>query len=527
MADLSVTPVATAIKPQPNMSLSDMVNMARAAQAYQQEQQVNPLLLQQQRQATRTGQIALGVEEQKDLERRNWQTFSSNPNNLMTDGRIDMDKINNKVLEIAPLMGGEIIQKFSTLAKAQTDAESAKQNLTNETKSMVGQVFNLYGKAGIKEKQPYFDALDDLAARDPNNKNLKKLVESYKTTLKTLPEGANIPQIAITSAQTLLTIQQQEAAFTPTAGTVNLGTEIKPTVTRPSVGGQEPSIKVGVAPIAETQITPAQMEVPAGINQITGLPQVEKYDKSGRFLGVFDVQPTGQQTQTGEPGDRKLTPSPTIPAGESAESGKLYQGQIIESREKSIPAKTALTSLDAVIKYLPLAQTGKSSEAIAGLQSVLGNIAGSKPEEIAAAARDIIDKNIKELALQKNIALGGKFAASLETAEASLANASKNPTAIAKSMEQLRPLLQHVVNYEQGLRRAVEKSPEKQFVKPKFDAAINDAFDPQAIMMNNAFKSGGAKGVKKYVEENKINLRDQQELIKKLEKYNSLINGNL
>ena len=152
MADLSVTPVATAIKPQPNMSLSDMVNMARAAQAYQQEQQVNPLLLQQQRQATRTGQIALGVEEQKDLERRNWQTFSSNPNNLMTDGRIDMDKINNKVLEIAPLMGGEIIQKFSTLAKAQTDAESAKQNLTNETKSMVGQVFNLYGKAGIKEK---------------------------------------------------------------------------------------------------------------------------------------------------------------------------------------------------------------------------------------------------------------------------------------------------------------------------------------------------------------------------------------
>ena len=33
MADLSVTPVATAIKPQPNMSLSDMVNMARAARS--------------------------------------------------------------------------------------------------------------------------------------------------------------------------------------------------------------------------------------------------------------------------------------------------------------------------------------------------------------------------------------------------------------------------------------------------------------------------------------------------------------
>jgi hypothetical protein len=46
MADLSLTPVATQIKPVQGMSLGDMVNIARGAQQYQQAQQTNPLELQ-------------------------------------------------------------------------------------------------------------------------------------------------------------------------------------------------------------------------------------------------------------------------------------------------------------------------------------------------------------------------------------------------------------------------------------------------------------------------------------------------
>ncbi len=46
MADLSLTPVATQIKPIQGMSLGDMVNIARGAQQYQQAQQTNPLELQ-------------------------------------------------------------------------------------------------------------------------------------------------------------------------------------------------------------------------------------------------------------------------------------------------------------------------------------------------------------------------------------------------------------------------------------------------------------------------------------------------
>jgi hypothetical protein len=135
-----------------------------------------------------------------------------------------------------------------------------------------------------------------------------------------------------------------------------------------------------------------------------------------------------------------------IPAGESPETGKAYQAQAIESRAAVQPAKVGLQNIDTVLKYLPLAATGRLSEATSGLQSVLGNVAGSKPEEIAAAARNTITKTINDLAIQKNLALGGKFASSLEAAQSSLASAEMNPTAIAKSMEQLRPLLQNITN---------------------------------------------------------------------------------
>jgi hypothetical protein len=46
MADFSFTPAAAGIKPVPQTSLADMVNVARGAQAYQQAQQVNPLEVQ-------------------------------------------------------------------------------------------------------------------------------------------------------------------------------------------------------------------------------------------------------------------------------------------------------------------------------------------------------------------------------------------------------------------------------------------------------------------------------------------------
>jgi hypothetical protein len=216
-----------------------------------------------------------------------------------------------------------------------------------------------------------------------------------------------------------------------------------------------------------------------------------------------------------------------VPAGESTETGKVYQGQIIKAREAGGPAKVAINNIDTILKYLPLAQAGKGSEAISGLQSVFGNLAGSTAEEKAAAARDIIQKNIASLALSANESIGGKYVESLKLAEQSIADAGRNPTAIIKSMEQLRPLMQHAYNYQEGLNKTVQNSPEKQFAKPKFDSEMNKAFDVEALMMKNAFDRGGQKGLIKFLDENKITKDKQASLFQKLERYQKLVNEGL
>ena len=514
MADLSITPVATQIKPAPSMSIGDMINLARGAQQYQQAVQINPLELQQKQQATRTGEINLGVAEQAEIERRNMQRFFSDPNNFQTDNRIDLDKINKVVPTIAPLTGAEYMSKFTTLGNAQTTAEKTALELNQADRELIANPISVLGYAGVKDPKAYAQVIKQTMDQNKNNSRLISLGNSYLTQLE-FADPNNLPDIAIRASQNLLSPAQAKTAFGQTMQTTEGG---KTVTTQPSVGAKAPASVMGLA----GQTDPYEYKDTGTKDPISNQPIYEVKDKqSGRLIGQLIKAPESQRQPAG------FTTAPTIPAGESAETGSTYQTQINAAREAAVPSKTAINNIDTILKFLPLAQTGKASEAFAGLQSIVGNIAGSKPEELAAAARDVIEKNIADLAAQKNAALGGKFAASLESAQSSLASAGKNPTAIIKSMEQLRPLMQHTYNYSIGLDRAVEKSPNKQFVKPRFDAAMNEAFDLKALMLKNAYDVGGQKGLDKYKKDNNINLVEQQKLLDKLERYGALVNGEL
>ena len=129
MADINpITPVATGIQPPPQMSLGDMMNIARGAQAYQQAGQVNPYLAQQAQQQTRTGQIALGVEEQKDLERKAVQTFMADKSNYTNpNGEYDPNKALAGLTSIAPLTG---LAHFKDLASSFGSQEAYKTSAT-------------------------------------------------------------------------------------------------------------------------------------------------------------------------------------------------------------------------------------------------------------------------------------------------------------------------------------------------------------------------------------------------------------
>jgi hypothetical protein len=211
--------------------------------------------------------------------------------------------------------------------------------------------------------------------------------------------------------------------------------------------------------------------------------------------------------------------------GESAKTLETFQNQRNEASLSAAASAPAINNIDTVLKYLPLAQTGKYSDALAGLQSAFGNIAGSTKEELAASARDIIQKNIADLSLQKNTALGGKFVADLQTAQQSLADAGKNPTAIIKSMEQLRPLIQHAQLYQQGLEKTISKYGGDVQVKRKYDNSMVTAFDPKALIIYNAYTQGGEQGLAKATQG--MSASDKTKIFKKIADYSKLVNGDL
>jgi hypothetical protein len=317
MADY--TPVASQSKLTPPMSLADMVNLAGGIQSYQQAQQLNPLavqqaqqqlktqkqtfeqaqqmnpeLLQQATQASRTGQIALSVEEQKDLERKNMQTFFANPNNFQTNGRIDLDKINSEIPKIAPLTGADAISKYSTLGQAQTQAITAKQNLTKDQRSMIAQRFSILGRLGVQDKNAYIKEMDLMKAENPENSDLHNLLDAYKTTwTNSMQSGPNLPQQAIAGAATLLTPEQQQAALSPKTATDAQGRVI---TTTPSIAGEKPTVEVTIPKGLQDQAP--QGGVTAGAAGSEVAPGVRLPFPVRRSDQPYTVMPTEEKDQT-------------------------------------------------------------------------------------------------------------------------------------------------------------------------------------------------------------------------------------
>jgi hypothetical protein len=301
MADLSVTPVASQIKPVPGMSLGEMVNFARGVQDY------------------KTGEIGLTLEKQKEQERNRITEFLSRPENFQTQGRVDINKLNAEIPKIAPLTGADWMNKYTTLGNAQTTAVQAAQNLTQTQREMIASRLAIMGRLGVKDKRAYIGELDQLEKENPNNSDLKNLIGAYKTTIDVLPGDADLPSLAISGANSLLNPAAQQSTFAPQAGTATTGAATFQTTTRPSVAGEAPTTTVSNQPLVTAQLGPGSREVPTGQVDVNNNPIVNVFDANGRFVG--------QRAGTGTPGAAELpggqTPRPvsTAPGASNVQVG--------------------------------------------------------------------------------------------------------------------------------------------------------------------------------------------------------------
>ena len=407
--DLNITPVATQLKPAQNMSLADMINIGR-------------------------GGIQLQKEKQANTERVGLQDFFSNPENFQTDGNIDMSKVNAAIPKIAPLTGRDVLKNVADLSTAQTQANKAKQNLTQEQKGLVGQTFNILGKAGVNNKDTYLKALDDLVATNPDNKDLGRLADSYKTIWNKMPEGTNFAQLAISGAQTLMPITSQEAQFGPQPGTLNTGAQILPTVTRPSVAGQAPSIQVGQTPLATNQLGPGARYVPTGRVDMNNIPTALAYGPNGELLGEVTIP--GGANPAMQPGGAAANQMPTGVMGGGVQPQNNIQapGGPVVGGPMPLPAVTAqplpaagqpqpapVMPANAPAR-MPAGETGVTLEAAQNLRTTVRNAAAQAP------VQQFNNNQIIKLADDVITGRGANFIGSLTGGYAGLPFTSDNAT---------------------------------------------------------------------------------------------------
>lgn len=318
MADFNVTPIAQNIKPMPTMSLGEMVNFARGAQMYQREG------------------IQLSIEQQKDEERKRKIAYFSRPENFMSNGRIDLDKLNAELPKIAPLTAGEELQKYSTLAAAQTQAINAKQNLTQDQRSIIGQRFAILGRMNVQDKDAYLKEMELLKQENPDNQDLARVIDAYKIIWKDIPSGPQLPSMAIAGANTLLKPETQQQMFAPQPGTISTGAATFPTVTTPSAAGAAPTVSVGQTPLATAQLAPGAREVPTGQYDINNQPIVNVFSPEGRFLG----QRAATETPSAGALPGAVMPTPTGAPAVGTQAYPLAPPPAIQGREPGMGGTT-------------------------------------------------------------------------------------------------------------------------------------------------------------------------------------------
>jgi len=302
-------PVALQSKPPQGMSLGDMVNMANAVQQYQQAQQVNPLTVQLKQAEVGQSGINLRKAQQEEQERLALQDFTSNPDNYMTNGNVDLKKAYAAIPKIAPLTGNAVLDKLTALSGAQTGVQKSKQELTQTQRQIVASRLGVLGRVGVQDPKAYQTEMEILKKENPDNPELHNVVDSYKSLFNELQPGPHIPKGAIRETESLLTPEQQQTALAPKVQLQDIGPSLQPVEVTPSVGGTTPSITKTGQPITKG-LSPESRKSVTQTDPVTGDTITYDIDASGkptnvRFLksgaqNVPQAVAKGQTTETSQ-----------------------------------------------------------------------------------------------------------------------------------------------------------------------------------------------------------------------------------
>ena len=384
MADFSFTPAAAGIKPVPQTSLADMINVARGAQAYQQAQQINPLAVQQ---------------AQTELQRIQ----------ALTPLEIERGEIATRIAK-----GTEQAATQRPISEAGTAAAQMSTAQLENLRLQQGNASREALKLLNRENLTSQDVTDSITKVI---KNAGGSDAAINQAISEIPRNATTLQLKAFIARhatNALTAESQLEKLFPSAAMQNVGGGIAPfTMGSPYLAVQPPGTQVGAGtaltlPPATTTLNPA----------------------------------TGEQTYLGKPFSPQtsapvVAPKPVI-AGVGAPqqamltaTGNVVGPDWVETVKKASTAEARIGLFQDIKKYSSEAFTGVGGarkELAAGIARLVGIDAYTAEQ----TATEQLAKNANLLALA-----GGNTDAARSLAEAANPNKKLNEESIKKIADQL------------------------------------------------------------------------------------------
>ena len=481
MADFG-SPVADKIDTSPTRGLKTIADLM-GLQQQQQSIQSSGLTIQRQGQQVQTGDIEVQKAQQANIERLNLQAFTQDPNNWQTDGKIDMSKINSAVPKIAPYTGEEYIGKLSTLSAAQTEALSAKQNLTQAQRAIIAGPIGVLGRAGVTDPAAYVKELENLKATNPDNPDIGKLVDSYKTVLGLTQPGPHVAQTAITASQSLMGPAEQQQNLSPTATTVGLGGQVSPAIVTPAVGGNAPSVQIGnLAPNQAANVTVSPSERQSVGADVLGRPITVGKDQTGNL-------------SVGAPPGANYKPVMAFPPGENTSTIPEVLKIRTDANNLAAQAPAQHFANDQILKLSPEAFTGTGGGQLA---KVLGAVGIQSTNSVSADTAQL--KHFVSLQIEQNAAAQGANTDAARSLAASAVLPTDSPEQAIKNITKVND--GYVTGnelYSQGMNAAIN-NPNNQkdvFAARDFRNAWAKAFDPRIAMLENAQKAGDRETIER------------------------------
>ena len=505
MADLSMN--VNYAKPQ-TTSLGDMVNMASGIQNFQQAQQLNPLALEK-------AQIENQVLRQQNDERLKVQEFIKNPDNWQTNGRIDSDKI-NKLGEIAPLTAPKVIGELTTLAKSQTEASKAKQELTQSQRTIIGNVDNALGMAGVIDPKIVEQTYKGLIARNPDNPEMHRLLNARIDMLKGASAGSHITKDLLLESASILPTSEQRQLFGQKAGLTSTGSELKETITTPqSITGEAPNIRM-TGRAEPLTLAPGSQYVATGRVDQNNNPTAYQYDRTGKLLGEVTIPagvtaqpnpqgaPQGAMPQQGGMPQQNAPQAPVMPSnapvrmrpGETADT--LQNAQAIRTRAIQAAADVPNQQFNSnqIIKIADDVISGKGAGAIANLTGGYAALpfGGDNATNLQQLGHYMA---LQTAALSRSSGLSGTDAAN-QIAGQIAGTTDWTAPAIKQTARVNRALSTATSLFNQGVENEFNKTKDP-FAARDFQNKWSQIADVNAIRLYDAMKNNDKDGIKEIV----------------------------